>query len=103
MVGPRIPLVHADDYSDGLLTYALLPASEKDVFAEFLGATHGGSAPTRTGLVTGRAASLQVEWSGFPAHLDGTLLSDLGQSEETVKVSVRVRPKTVTVLRLTKP
>ncbi|MCC6661985.1 MAG: NAD(+)/NADH kinase [Phycisphaerales bacterium] len=102
MVGPRIPLVHADDYSDGLLTYALLPASQKDTFAEFLGATHGGSAPTRTGLVTGRTPSLQAEWSGFPAHLDGTLLEDLGRSDDTVSVSVRVRPKTVTVLKLTR-
>lgn len=103
MVGPRIPLVLADDYSDGLLTYALLPAAEKDAFAEFLGARHGGSAPTRTGLVTGRAASLQVEWSGFAAHLDGKLLDDLGQSEDRVGISVRTRPSTVTVLRLTKP
>jgi diacylglycerol kinase family enzyme len=102
MVGPRIPLVHADDYSDGLLTYALLPAAEKETFAEFLGAKHGGSAPTRTGLVTGRAASLQVEWSEFPAHLDGALM-DFGQSEDRIEIGVRVRPRTVSVLRFTKP
>lgn len=73
-VGPRIVLSEMDDPSDGQLVYALLPVEERDTFDEYLDARQSGRAPTRTGLVVGRAPSVQFEFSGGNLHIDGRLI-----------------------------
>lgn len=118
LVGPRLPILENDDPGDGLLAYALLPVDERATLDEYLEHRQLGSAPRRTGLITGRAQRLTITWSGCEGHIDGRLLP--GPAEKSgeksgaktgEKAAVRsgersaelgVQPGAVQVLRLSR-
>jgi len=56
LVGPRVPLIDAEDLSDGRFVFSSLPADERSTFLEYLESRVSGSAPARTGLVSERVA-----------------------------------------------
>lgn len=100
-VGPGLPILENDDPGDGLLAFALLSPEDRAIYDQFLEHRRTGSAPRRTGLVTGRAATLTLEWSGIHAHIDGELLTQ----EHAAKggehmVRLDIQPGAVNVLRL---
>jgi diacylglycerol kinase family enzyme len=100
-VGPGLTLFESHDTSDGMLSYALLPAEEREAFYASLGDRMDGHAPSRTGLVTGRTTKLGLSWQGAPVHLDGKLLPDPPSGKATPRhAEVTVQPQAIRVLRL---
>src|SRR5262249_24532313 len=75
-VGPSLEVFEPHEGADGLLSYAPLPAEEREAFDQSLVDRLEGRAPTRTGLITGRAGRLTLTWASGPAPLDGKLLPD---------------------------
>ena len=102
LVGARLPLTDAADVSDGLLTFAALPADERETFLEYLDHRLAGSAPTRTGFISERVAEIELEWDGFHTHLDGSLVSDLFDGF-TTRARISTIPAAASVLRFARP
>lgn len=101
LVGPRLPILESDDPGDGLLAFALLPPEERDTFDQYLEHRQSGSAPRRTGLVTGRAPKLTIEWSRFAVHLDGKLLPTPPAGAAPIRsAELEIQPGAAQVLRL---
>lgn len=102
LVGPRLPILEGDDPGDGLLAYALLPVDERDTLDEYLAHRQLGSAPRRTGLITGRAKRLTLTWSGCEGHIDGRLLPAPGSKSADRTAELEIQPGAVQVLRLSR-
>jgi diacylglycerol kinase (ATP) len=106
-VGPRLAVFETHEGADGTLSYALLPAEERETFDQSLADRADARAPHRTGLITGRAAEISLTWASGAAHLDGKLLpGPPGESDEDEgkhpprKATLEIRPKAVRFLRL---
>lgn len=106
LVGPRMPILENDDPGDGLLAYALLPVEERGTLDEYLEHRQLGSAPRRTGLITGRAAQLTITWAGCEGHMDGRLLPGPADKPGTRaaerSADLEVQPAAVQVLKLSR-
>lgn len=100
LVGPRLPILDTDDPGDGLLAYALLPVDERQTLDEYLEHRQLGSAPRRTGLITGRAERISLAWSGCESHIDGRLLPSAGPKGGERTAELEIQPGAVQVLRL---
>jgi diacylglycerol kinase (ATP) len=102
LVGPRLPLIDAEDLSDGHFVFACLPADERAAFAEYLDCRISGSAPARTGLISRRVPEVALHWHGAETHLDGQLITKLFTDAER-HVHLTAVPEAVRVLRLVRP
>lgn len=102
LVGPRVPLIDAEDLSDGRFVFATLPADERGTFLEYLESRVSGSAPARTGLTSERVTEVALQWRGSETHLDGRLISQAFTDTER-HVHLRAIPGAVRVLRLVRP
>ncbi|MCC6677668.1 MAG: NAD(+)/NADH kinase [Phycisphaerales bacterium] len=106
LVGPRMPILENDDPGDGLLAYALLPVEERETLDTYLEHRQLGSAPRRTGLITGRAERLTITWSGCEGHIDGRLLpgpaEKPGEKPGQRTAELEIQPGAVQVLRLSR-
>jgi diacylglycerol kinase family enzyme len=102
LVGPRLPLVDAEDPSDGQFAFASLPADERDTFVDYIENRIAGSAPARTGLVSEHLAQVALQWRKSEIHLDGRLISGVFEEAER-RVELRAIPNAVRVLRYVRP
>jgi diacylglycerol kinase family enzyme len=102
LVGPRLPLVDADDQSDGLFAFASLPADERDTFVDYIENRIGGSTPARTGLVSDRLARVGLRWRDSEVHLDGRLISHVF-TEADRQVELSAVASALRVLKYVRP
>ena len=68
-VGPNLDLAPSADTNDGLLDVVLLPSGEEGKLSKYL--THCISRRSaKANLTVCRGRHLQIEWDGFPVHID---------------------------------
>ena len=68
-VGPSLYLAPAGDLADGMLDVLLVPEADRDILGHYLASWQNGMS-WPADLPTCRARRVELEWTGYPVHLD---------------------------------
>lgn len=96
-VGPNLYLAPACDLADGLLDVVLVPEAARAELHAYLTAWQNGR-EWPAALAMHRAARVELQWTGFPLHLDDTVWPAAGEAPAPGRIELTVKRHALGVL-----